>query len=210
MCGANNQMGLLLTGDASLHAQISTTSTNMFSTFAPPKKTQHQPHQNVQQNYWQKQQFIEPEYSTPCLNKKQTKFIQEVTGTFLFHARAVDGTMLTALSALASKQAIPTEKTFMKVKRFLHYATNPDTIITYQASNMVLGVHSNASYLSEFKAWSRAGGHFFMRTNTTFLPNNAAVHNTIQILKHIMSSAMEAELGMLFINSNLQPNYITP
>ena len=45
--------------------------------------------------------------------------------------------------------------------------------------------------------------HFFMSTNTPFPQNNGAVHNTAQILKHIMSSAMEVELGVLFINSEL-------
>ena len=92
----------------------------------------------------------------------------------------------------------------MKVKQFLNYATtNPDTIIMYLASNTVLALHSNASYLIEPKARIRAGGHFFMSTNTGFPPNNGTVHNTAQILKHIISSAMEAELGKLFINSKL-------
>ena len=32
-------------------------------------------------------------------------------------------------------------------------------------------------------------------------PNNDAIHNTVQIIKHVMSSAMEAELRVLFINT---------
>ena len=60
--------------------------------------------------------------------------------------------MSTALSAIASEQAKPTEKTLKKIKQFLHYATtNLDTIIMYQANNMILTAHSNASYLSEPK-----------------------------------------------------------
>jgi hypothetical protein len=43
------------------------------------------------------------------LGKAEKKFIQEGTGVFLFLARAVDGTMLTPLSALVSEQAAPTE-----------------------------------------------------------------------------------------------------
>ena len=81
--------------------------------------------------------------------------------------------------------------------------TDPDAIIMYHTSNMIIAAHSNVSYLSEPKAQSQAGEHLFMSTNTTFLPNNWAVHNTAQILKHVMSSAVEAELGMLFINSKL-------
>jgi hypothetical protein len=47
---------------------------------------------------------------SPLLNKAGTKFIQEVTGVFLYLMQAVDSTMLTALSTLASKQVAPTEK----------------------------------------------------------------------------------------------------
>jgi hypothetical protein len=73
--------------------------------------------------------------------------------------------MLTALGSLAMQQANPTVNT-IKVRQFLDYAaTHPDAIITYHASNMVLAGHSNALYLLESKARSRAGGHFFMSTD---------------------------------------------
>ncbi len=63
--------------------------------------------------------------------------------------------MLTSLSAIASTQAKPTKETMIKMHASLDYAaTHQDAIITYQASNMVLVVHSDASYLSEPKACS--------------------------------------------------------
>ena len=63
-----------------------------------------------------------------------------------------------------------------KIKQFLDYAaTHPDAIITYHASDMVLVGHSHASYLSETKARSRAGGHFFMSSDTADPPNNGVV-----------------------------------
>jgi hypothetical protein len=58
---------------------------------------------------------------TPPLDKAGKKFIQEVTGVFFFHARAVDATMLTPLSALASEQTAPTERTMQKCLQFLDY-----------------------------------------------------------------------------------------
>ena len=80
-----------------------------------------------------------------------------------------------------------------KCKLFMDYAsTHPDAIITYRASEMVLAAHSDASYLIEPKARSRAGGHFFMSNNTTFPPNNGAVLNIAQIIKNVMTSAAEA------------------
>ena len=84
------------------------------------------------------------------MSKEKKEYIQQVLGTFLYYARAVDSTMLVALSAIASEQATPTEKTLQKIKQFLDYAASQeDAILTYHASNMVLVVHSNASYRSK-------------------------------------------------------------
>ena len=55
------------------------------------------------------------------------------------------------------------------------------------------------SYLSEPEARSRAGGHFFMSNNAPVPPNNGAILNVAQIIKNVMSSATEAELGALYI-----------
>jgi hypothetical protein len=54
------------------------------------------------------------------------KFIQEVIGVFLYYGWAIDSTMLTALSAIASAQAEPTEETMAQCKLFLDYITNLD------------------------------------------------------------------------------------
>jgi hypothetical protein len=109
--------------------------------------------------------------------------------------------MLTALGSLATQQANPTVNTMIKVRQFLDYAaTHLDAIVTYHTSDMVLAGHSNASYLSESKARSRAGGHFFMSTNTARSPNNGAVLIIAQIIKAVMTSAAETEIGALYIN----------
>jgi hypothetical protein len=65
---------------------------------------------------------------------------------------------------------------------------------------MVLTGHSDVSYLSETNARSRAGGHFFMSNNDAVPPKNGAVHTIAQIIKAVMSSAAEAEIGALCIN----------
>ena len=67
------------------------------------------------------------------------------------------------------------------MNQFLDYAaTNDEAVLTFKASNMVLAVHSNASNLNEPQARSRAGGNFFMPSNTAFPSNNRAIHNTAQ------------------------------
>ena len=117
----------------------------------------------------------------------------QVTGTFLFYARAIDSTMLPALSAIASQQNAPTKNTLKRVKQFLDYAaTQEEAIITYSASNMVLSIHSDASYLSENNARSRAGGHHYLSNHDKNPPNNGAVLNISQIIRNVMSSAAEA------------------
>ena len=81
-------------------------------------------------------------------------------------------------------------------------ASQEQAILTYEASDMVLAVHSNASYLSEPKARSRAGGHFFMSKDISFPPNNGAVINIEQIMKTIMYSASESEIGAMYVNAH--------
>jgi hypothetical protein len=128
-------------------------------------------------------------------------YIQEVIGTFLYYARCVDSSMLPALGTLTTQQETPTKNTMKKIKQFLDYvSTNPNAVVTYHASNMVLAGHSNALYLSKSNAQSRAGGHFFMSSDVELLPNNGAVITILQIIKAMMLSAAEAKVGALFIN----------
>jgi hypothetical protein len=123
-------------------------------------------------------------------------------GVFLYLAQAVDLTMLTALSSFMSKQAASTERTMQKCLQFLDYtASQEDLTVTYRESVMRLATHSNALYLSESKARSRAGGHMFMAGTEDIPINNGAVLNILQIVRAVMSSATEAELGTLFNNT---------
>jgi hypothetical protein len=167
-----------------------------------PKQLQHQPHKHTVPTYGATIQYAKDDDATNLLSKEEKKYIQQVLGTFLYYGRAVDSTMLTAISSIASTQAEPTEETMANIKLFLDYAaSHQDAILTYQASDMVLIVHSDASYLSEPKARSRAGGHFFMSSDVTNPHNNGAVLNIAQLIKAVMSSAAEAELGALYINA---------
>jgi hypothetical protein len=101
--------------------------------------------------------------------------------------------MLTALGSIATQQVNPTENTMIKVKKFLDYAfTHPDAIVTYQAIDMVLAAHNDASYLSEANACIQAGGHFFVSSDTPCPHNNGAVLTIAQIIKAVMSLAAEA------------------
>jgi hypothetical protein len=75
---------------------------------------------------------------------------------------------------IATEQTKATEKTLATTNQLLDYlATHPDATIRYNASDMILHIHSNASYLSVSNARSRLGGLFSAATNP---------HNKIQLM----------------------------
>ncbi len=56
-----------------------------------------------------------------------------------------------------------TTSTMEKAKQLLDYLTTyPNAIIRFWASDMIINVHSDPSYLSELDARRKACGHFFM------------------------------------------------
>ncbi len=148
----------------------------------------------------QKNNYATQESKAPLLDDKAMQFIQQVWGKFLFLGRAVDSTLLCPISAIASQSSKPTEGTMQQTLQLLDYlTTQEDSVLSYYASNLVLAVHSNASYLSKPEAQSQASGHFFLSSNTTVPPNNGAILNMAHIIKKVMSSATEVELAGLYI-----------
>ena len=71
------------------------------------KKQEDQPYVHVVPNYGAKVQYAADADTSRLATKDEKTFIQQVVGTFLYYGRAVDGTMLTALSAIASEQVSP-------------------------------------------------------------------------------------------------------
>ena len=83
-------------------------------------------------------------------------------------------------------------------------ATHPDAKICYRTSNMILNIHSDASYFSAPNACSHAGGYFFLGSiphDDSPIIINGAIHITCTILKLVAAFAAEAELGALFLNA---------
>jgi hypothetical protein len=91
-----------------------------------------------------------------------------------------------------------------KTKQLLDYlATHPDATVRVHASDMILHIHSDASYLLEANTHSRACGHFFMgwRADPTKpIKLNWAFFTLCAILCFVIASAAEAKLGALFLN----------
>ena len=165
-----------------------------------PKKRQDSSHAHALKRYVARIQYANNPVTSPLLEKEGKLYIQKANEKFLYLTRCVDSIILAALSSIVLQQSNPTQVTKRRMTQLLDYiATQENAITTYSVSNMVLAVHSSASYISKPNAQSRAGGRFFMSTNIVHPPNNSAVLNIAQIIKNVMSSVAEAELGELYI-----------
>jgi hypothetical protein len=113
-------------------------------------------------------------------------------------------TVLMALSVIAVEQTTATTKTLGKCMQLLDYlASNSEAKVRFYASDMIMNINLDASYLSETGACSRACGHFFMG----WMPKhgepikiNGAFYVNATIMKFMVASTAEAELGALFHN----------
>jgi hypothetical protein len=171
---------------------------------AAPARPEHAPHTWNPPIYGAKTQYVEDETTSPALSDKDVNKLQQLTGTLLYNARAVDPTLIMPINVLSSEQSRATAVTADKVIKLLNYGnTHPETKIRYHASSMILHIHSDASYLSEKESKSRAGGLFYMgsSTNTDKKLTNRAILIISKVLKHVMSSAAEAEIVAVFINA---------
>ena len=92
-----------------------------------------------------------------------------------------------------------------KVLQLIDYlASKPSTTVQFHASDMVLNIHSDASYLSETKTRSRVASHFMLGSKPVSgepIKMNGAVYIFCGILKFVVASAAEYELGALFLNA---------
>jgi len=138
--------------------------------------------------------------TSPNLDKTQVKRLQQIISIFLYYGQALNLTMLVSLGTLAAAQAEETQATVEACTQLLNYAaTHPDAMLRFTASDMILHIHSDASYLSESKARSRAGGYFYLSNDMDKPPMNSALH--CSIMQSVLASATEAKVGALFYNA---------
>jgi hypothetical protein len=107
------------------------------------------------------------------------------------------------VNVLASEQTRATAATVDKIIKLLNYCTtHPEATLRYHAPDMILNIHSDASYLSEREAKSRAGGAFYIvsKNDKANRLTNGAILIISTVLKHVMSSVAEAEIGAVFLN----------
>jgi hypothetical protein len=96
-----------------------------------------------------------------------------------------------------------TEKTRAATNLLLDYlATHPDATIRYHASDMILHIHIDASYLSVSNARSRLGRRFFCGDKSSQQDTlNGSILNVASIIKNVVAYAAESEVGACFHNA---------
>ena len=174
---------------------------------SPPNIRQHAPHKWAEPAYGQTVQYALPPFSLPILDKHGTTRIQATSDTFLYYARAVNPCMLPAINGILSQQARPTQDTNEKVTMLMDYVhTYPDAIIRYHASDMQLYIDSEAAYLVLPNARSRGAGRFYLSDNFTNMISTphpkpkGPILIECTTLRNVMSSAAEAEVGIVHHN----------
>jgi hypothetical protein len=169
-----------------------------------PPKPQHCPYSPSPIQYGAKAQTPIPVNISLKLSPNNIKKIQSIIGSILYYARADNITFLMALSSITIKQTKGTTNTMENTKQLLDYlATNPDATIRFRVSDMIMNVHSDASYLSEAIVQSRACGYFFMGWTSKGgdpIKLNGGFFTLCAILQFVVASAAKAELGALFLN----------
>ena len=92
-----------------------------------PSKPEHSPYKAPPRKYGLGAQDPIPPDDTAEIDEKRVRVVQQVIGGCLYYARAVDDTILMALSAIASEQAAATENIERKVLKlfFLYFLLLP-------------------------------------------------------------------------------------
>ena len=120
---------------------------------------------------------MEERITKPELSPAGIKHIQDVIGTFAWYSRASEPTMTVTLSYMESQQTTETERKLIKeVKHFLDYcATHPNAGIMYVGIDMILALHSDASYLLEPNSKRREAGYFYLTRTREEACNNGVI-----------------------------------
>jgi hypothetical protein len=145
----------------------------------------------------------DPDVGRP-LSPAKSKTLQQIIGVLLYYGRAVDSSILVALGTLASAQTKATTTTTAAALHLLDYlATHPNATIRYRSSPMILSLHSDAFYLSESESRSRVRGIAFLSSPKI----TAKLHVHSSIMKMVLASTAEAEVGALFFNAQDACNF---
>ena len=140
--------------------------------------------------------------TSPLLTAKEKLHLQRIMGKFLYYARVTDETIGHGLNHLSTKSE-ESEKTLIVHQHFFEYCHwNPDAVKLYKASNIIIFVDSDASYLIAPGSKSCASGFFYLGNKDESIINGLILYLTTTT-KNFMASAAKAEIAALFLNARL-------
>ena len=183
------------------HARICEKSPQKFQR-NKPLTPQLSPHQWNRPQFGTRIQLTATPDTSPKLDKKGTKDVQSIVGSFLYFGRAIDSTMLVALNEIAAYQSSPMQFISSKCNQLLDYvATFLNAKLHFTASNMILHVDSDTAYLVQDRAHRRIAGHYILSSHPTLAPQiphktpNAPILVKCKTLQHVVALTAEAENG---------------
>ena len=125
-----------------------------------PKKLQYAPHQWFKPILYGSRLQMTPVIESDPLPPKGIRRVESIVGWILYHARALDSTMLPSLNDIGSKQASATTGTNKHCTMVDYAATYLIAKIRFYASDMNLQADSNVAYLVLPFARSHYAGYF--------------------------------------------------
>jgi hypothetical protein len=121
------------------------------------------------------------------------KLLQSVVGTLLYYSRAVDPSICTAVHELGSIQSKPSQNDMKKLDKLLQYVFKHRNIgIRFYASDMLLQLMSDASYLCRPKAASVVGLLAYLGSPHGI---NGPISCNSKMISCVVASVAEAELA---------------
>ena len=127
-------------------------------------------------------------------------WVQQVNGYFLYYARMQNPLILPTCNDISATQSNPTARTVAATWRLLNYlSSHPDHSTCYTGCDMVLKLHSDASYNSRPGAISIAGGWHYLG-NMSDDTINGTLHSISCRIPTVCGSVAEAEYAALYIN----------
>jgi hypothetical protein len=102
--------------------------------------------------------------------------------------------------SIAVKQASPMTNTIAQTHMLMDYLhTYPNGVIQYHASDIILKTTSDAAYLVQPKARSRAAAHVHLGWQHNSNRVNGALDVLCKTIKNVVSSAAEAKTGGIYL-----------
>ena len=155
-------------------------------------------------------QTATPPDTSPLLPSDIAAELPQFLGCALYYTRILEVTAFPTTTHLCSDQVDPTTNFLLRCRRLLQYlVAYPDNELVYSASDMILRVQSDSSYLSRRKAGSVVGGHHCFGNRDDPFAINGCIAPVSQLLDVVAASASESEYGAIFVNMRIAENLRT-